>query len=263
MAESGVTAAGAVAYDDLFRALPPEWADDLLPAIQQRVRAGGRTLVVLDDDPTGTQTVHDVPVLTAWDLESLAHELASAPPVFYILTNSRSLPLHAAQAMNQIIGHNLAEASRQVGRRVAVVSRSDSTLRGHFPGEVEALAEGLGTAFDAWLIIPFFLEGGRYTIHNVHYVQEGAQLIPAGETPFARDAAFGYCASDLSHWVAEKTGGRISAGEVACITLDDIRLGGASCVADRLKALPHGAICAVNAASYRDLEVFVLGLRCP
>ncbi len=84
-----------------------------------------------------------------------------------------------------------------------MVSRSDSTLRGHYPGEVDALAEGLGQRFDATLIIPFFLEGGRYTPNDIHYVAEGDALIPA-ETPFARDAAFGYRSSDLRDWVDER-----------------------------------------------------------
>jgi uncharacterized protein YgbK (DUF1537 family) len=47
---------------------------------------------------------------------------------------------------------------------------------------------------------------------------------------------------------------------VATITLDDLRLGGPDNVAEKLLSLPHGAMCAVNSASYRDQEVFVAGL---
>ena len=156
---------------------------------------------MLDDDPTGTQTVHNIPVLTEWSVASLRAELANDLPCFYILTNSRSLPLPGAQAMNVEIARNLREASHQAQRDFVIVSRSDSTLRGHFPGEVDALANALEQDFDGWLIIPFFLEGGRYTIGNVHYVAEGDKLVPAGETPFARDSAFGYRASNLREWV--------------------------------------------------------------
>jgi uncharacterized protein YgbK (DUF1537 family) len=141
-----------------------------------------------------------------------------------------------------------------------VVSRSDSTLRGHFPGEVESLVDSLETDFDAWLIIPYFLEGRRYTINDVHYVAEDDRLIPAGETPYAQDASFGYVASNLREWVAEKTGGRFSAADVATITLDDLRVGGPERVVEKLLSLPHGVMCVVNSVSYRDQEAFVAGL---
>jgi uncharacterized protein YgbK (DUF1537 family) len=246
--------------NETLAALPPEYAEDLRGSIRARVEASGRALVVLDDDPTGTQTVHDVPVLTTWEVDALAAELSSGGPVFYILTNSRSLPAAGADALNREIGRNLLEASRRTGREVAVVSRSDSTLRGHFPGEVAALSEALGGNFDGWLIVPFFLEGGRYTIDDVHWVAEGDQLIPAGQTPYARDAAFGYVHSNLKDWVAEKSGGRIDAATVASISLDEIRRGGPAAVTARLMEIRGGQCCVINAASYRDLEVFVMGL---
>ncbi|MHB0858678.1 MAG: four-carbon acid sugar kinase family protein [Anaerolineae bacterium] len=242
---------------ELLACLPPEWPEDLLPAIRARLHD---KVVVLDDDPTGTQTVHGVPVLTEWSVAGLREELGNALPAFYILTNSRSLPLEQARDLNAAIGRNLAQAARETDRRVAVVSRSDSTLRGHFPGEVQALAESLGGGFHAWLLIPFFLEGGRYTIDDVHYVAEGSQLVPAGRTEFARDAAFGYCASNLRRWVEEKTEGRVSADAVSSLSLADIRLGGPERVRERLLALASGSICVVNAAGYRDLEVLVQGL---
>jgi uncharacterized protein YgbK (DUF1537 family) len=244
----------------LLASLPDEWPVDLLPEIQTQVKAGDRTLVVLDDDPTGTQTVHDVPVLTEWSTEALRDELKSGCPLLYVLTNSRSLPLSEARSVNREIGRHLVEAARQAGRRYAVVSRSDSTLRGHFPGEVEALAEALGQGFHAWLLIPFFQEGGRYTIHDVHYVADCERLVPAGETEFARDETFGYRASNLRQWVEEKTEGRIPAETVASISLEDIRCGGPRCVTERLLELADGTVCIVNAASNRDLEVFTCGL---
>jgi len=233
---------------------------DLRPMIRARVDASAPKLVVLDDDPTGTQTVHDVPVLTAWEVELLCQELADPSPVCYILTNSRSLPAADAIALNGTLGRNLTSAVQQVGRAVTIVSRSDSTLRGHFPHEVDALADALGGDFDACLLVPFFEEGGRYTAADVHYVAEGDRLIPAGQTPFAADAAFGYRSSNLRDWVAEKTAGRVRAEEVASISLEDLRCGGPDCVTERLAALPSGSYCIVNAVSYRDLEVFVAGL---
>src|SRR5262245_51947924 len=128
---------------DLFATLPQDWPEDTLPAIQ----ASGEKVVVLDDDPTGTQTVYGIPVLTKWPVETLCIELANDLPAFYLLTNSRSMSLSEAQALNAEIGRNLVEAARSTGRRFVVASRSDSTLRGHFPGEVDALAEALGGGF--------------------------------------------------------------------------------------------------------------------
>lgn len=244
----------------LLASLPQPWPESLLPTIQQQLAVGQRSLIVLDDDPTGTQTVYDLPVLTEWTVETLGAELAQGTPTFYILTNSRSLPLPAAQELNAEIGCNLVAAAQSTGRDFAVVSRSDSTLRGHYPGETDALTAAMGQQVDATLIIPFFLEGGRFTINDVHYVAEGDQLTPAAATPFAQDAAFGYRNSDLRAWVEEKTGGRVAAAAVASITIEDVRLGGPAAIAQKLLDLPAGAVCIVNCAGTRDMEVFVSGL---
>ena len=245
---------------DTLNSLPPEWPHDSLPAIRSAMRQRGDKVAVLDDDPTGCQTIHGIPVLTDWSVESIVSELNNDLPTFFLLTNSRSLPLPEAQRLNAEIGHNLMEASRGVGRGLVVVSRSDSTLRGHFPGEVDALAQALRQDFDAVLLAPFFKEGGRYTINNVHYVADGEWLVPAGETEFAGDAAFGYHASDLRQWVEEKTNGNILSDAVHSISIEDIRVGGPERVARRLAGLPHGSVCIINAASMRDLEVLVQGL---
>ncbi|MCB0127993.1 MAG: hypothetical protein KDE58_37270 [Caldilineaceae bacterium] len=244
----------------LLGELPPLWPQELLPTIRAQNAANGRVLVVLDDDPTGTQTVYDLPVLTEWTVEALTAEFQRKTPTFYILTNSRALPLPEAQALNATIAYNLLAAAQATGTDFAVVSRSDSTLRGHFPGETDALVGALGQQVDATLIIPFFLEGGRYTINDIHWVAEGDQLIPAAATPFAKDAAFGYRHSDLRAWVEEKTGGAVAAADVATVTLDEIRRGGPDAVARKLLSLPAGAICAINCAATRDMEVFVSGL---
>ncbi len=253
-----------IRQDEFFAHLPPEWPQDLLPLIQARLREAGRKLVVLDDDPTGTQTVHGVAVLTQWPVERLAEELLRPEPVVYLLTNSRSLTGSEAEALYETTGRRLREAARDnaglTSAKVSVVSRSDSTLRGHFPGEVAALARGLGQAFDAWLVVPCFPEGGRFTVDDIHYVADGEWLVPAGQTEFARDKTFGYRASNLREWVAEKTGGAVPVEQVTSISLAGLRQGGPAAVTRKLLHLPRGAVCVVNAASYRDLEVLVLGL---
>ncbi len=225
----------------LFDALPPPWPEPLRETIRTRVVAGGRKVVVLDDDPTGTQTVHGVPVLTEWSVPSLTAELAGEGSLFFVLTNSRSMPLAAAQQLNREIGNNLVAASKAAGREFVVISRSDSTLRGHFPGETDALAEALGVPFDGQLLIPAFFEGGRYTVGDEHYVEEAKWLVPAAETPFAQDATFGYRSSNLREWVAEKSEGgyRSQRGGVAF----PARHSGGRCCSHRCASVRAGERC--------------------
>ncbi len=246
--------------DERLSQLPPEWPVDLLPQIRESIHKSGQKVVVLDDDPTGTQTVHGVPVLTGWAVPDLIQELASGDPAVYLLTNSRSLPAEEAQTLNHEIGTRLRQAQTAAGRELTLISRSNSTLRGHFPSEVSALEKGFQENFSAWLIVPFFPEGGRFTIDDIHYVADGEWLVPAGQTEFAGDKVFGYRSSNLREWAAEKTNGAVSAAEVASISIEDLRQGGPQMAAERLLALPQGAFCVVNAASYRDLEVLVMGL---
>lgn len=236
-----------------FAALPPIWPRDVLAG--NRTASSASTLVVLDDDPTGTQTVRDVAVVTAWDVPTLRVELSGAPACFYILTNSRSLTGDASRALHRELALNLRSAAVATRQPIVITSRSDSTLRGHYPLETDTLAAELGP-FDAMFLVPYFEAGGRYTIEDTHYVADGERLVPAAETPFARDAAFGYRSSHLPSWVEEKTAGRIRAAEVASIPLALIRRGGPGAVAERLRALPRDSVCIVNAAAPRDVEVF-------
>jgi uncharacterized protein YgbK (DUF1537 family) len=250
---------------ELLSSLPPEWEEKgLLRRIQDKIKVSGRKVVVLDDDPTGTQTVNNVLVLTEWSVEALQYALARGEAVFYILTNSRSYPAEQALAMNREIAENLAAAAQRLNRDFDVVSRSDSTLRGHYPREVQALRSALedrlGITYDGEIIAPFFFEGGRFTVHDIHWVQEGEWLIPAAQTEYAQDPIFGYHHSNLRQWVEEKTNGQVTADSVVSITLDLIRTGGPSAVAATLRTVTEGRSVIVNAVTYRDMEVFVLGL---
>ena len=244
----------------LGQTVPPPIGDaDLETTVHRAVNASGRKVVALDDDPTGVQTVHDTAVLARWDRRALAAELRRPPPLFFLLTNARSLSEDRAMALNREIAGNLLDASRESEVSFAVVSRSDSTLRGHFPAETDALAGVLG-GVDGVLICPAFFEGGRFTAGDVHYVREGERLTPAAETEFARDATFGYRARSLPEWVEEKSRGRTKASEVAAISLDEIRGGGSDLVADRFRGIHGGQPVVVNALDYPDLWTVVLGL---
>jgi uncharacterized protein YgbK (DUF1537 family) len=245
---------------ELGHAPPPPINDpDLERQVRDAVAASERKVVALDDDPTGVQTVHNTAVLARWNRDVLAAELRRSAPLFFVLTNARSLPEEGATALNREIAAQLLAASRDSGAPFAIVSRSDSTLRGHFPAETDALAGVLG-GVDGVLICPAFFEGGRVTAGDVHYVREGERLTPAAETEFARDATFGYRARSLPEWVEEKSRGQISASGVASISLEDIRRGGPDRVADRLRRVRGGHPVIVNALDYPDLWTVVLGL---
>lgn len=244
----------------VLQSLPPEWPLDPIDDIHRLNQSNSKTLVVLDDDPTGTQTVHDIEVLTEWSVGSIVEQFRKKPKCFFILTNSRSLSSEKASALIKDICGNLSIAAKSVENiDYTVVLRGDSTLRGHFPEEADAAVSLLGE-MDAWIICPFFLQGGRYTIKDIHYVADSDWLVPAGDTEFARDASFGYKSSNLREWVEEKTRGRIPASSVSSISINLLRKGGPDAVCDTLCNLQKGSTCIVNAASDRDMAVFSAGM---
>ncbi len=240
--------------------LPPQWPDDPLPEIRDFLGKSSKKIVVLDDDPTGTQTVHDVPVLTEHSVEALRREMADDFPIFYILVNSRGLPVDRARTLNAKIAGNLVQASRRTNKDFVLISRSDSTLRGHYPAEIDSIAEAANLDYDGLIFTPFFLEGGRYTLNNIHYVVEGEWLTPVGQTAFAQDPAFSFQESDIPRHIEEKTASSIKSNDVTMVALDDVRSGGPARVSEILSQVTNRTVVGVNAVSMRDIEVFVLGL---
>lgn len=249
-----------VDFLETINSLPPEFPKSLLEENRNSFLTGNFSIIVLDDDPTGTQTIFDVPVLTTWSGEAILQELKNQTPLFFILTNSRSLVANDANDLATEIGQNIKKASELSGRKTLVISRGDSTLRGHYPNEVDALAKGLEIENSPQILIPAFFQGGRHTINDVHYVREGDKLLPAAETPFAKDETFGYRSSDLKDYVEEKTEGSKKANEVVSISIKDLRIGGPDKVAEMLDGLKTEQVCVVNAADQSDLDVFASGL---
>ena len=249
---------GTITLKEAFAALPDPWPIDPLPEIKQEILNNPARVFSLDDDPTGSQTVENVSLLTDWSVESLKREFGSEQEASFILLNTRSMTGIEAEKINRQVGKNLYEASRSCGEKVAVISRSDSTLRGHFPREVLALADSILPDYDALIFIPFFWEGGRYTINDIQYVSDGELLTPVGETPFAQDAVFAYKSSNLRDWIEEKFRGEVLANEVASVSIEDIREGGPDAVLDALESLEGQKMCIVNAAVMRDIDVFTL-----
>ena len=208
-------------------------------------------IIILDDDPTGSQTVHSCLLLTRWDVRTLQSGLADESPIFFILTNTRALPPQEAASVTREVCRNLTTALVDFNEPWIVVSRSDSTLRGHYPVETDVISEELGP-FDAHFLVPAFFEGGRITRDAVHYVVTDGIEIPAHETPFARDAVFGYSTAYLPDYVAEKTGGRIPATNVA---LFGPEVDGAERM-EKLEELTGNACCAVSAETQAQLDEF-------
>jgi uncharacterized protein YgbK (DUF1537 family) len=218
-------------------------------------------LVVLDDDPTGSQTVHSCLLLTRWDADTLRDALVDAAPLFFVLTNTRGMDAQRAEKITREVCRNLKivlDGLARSGRIIEpiVISRSDSTLRGHYPVETDVIAEELGP-FDAHFLIPAFIEGGRITRDGVHYLLVDGEPVAVNETEFARDSVFGYSQAFLPAYIEEKTRGRIRAGQVERFGLADVRGG---CLA-RLMTLSGNVTCVVDAETHDDLAAFAADLR--
>jgi uncharacterized protein YgbK (DUF1537 family) len=209
-------------------------------------------IIVLDDDPTGSQTVHSCLLLTRWDVATLKTALADAAPLFFVLTNTRGMDAARAAAVTREVCVNLKAALADFAGPVLFVSRSDSTLRGHYPVETDVMNEILGP-FDATLLTPGFFEGGRITRDSTHYLLVDGTPVPTHETEFARDSVFGYSTAYLPDYVAEKTGGRVAAADVARLTLADLRKGRAG---GWLAALANDTVGVVDGESPDDYRSF-------
>jgi len=205
-----------------------------------------RKVIVLDDDPTGSQTVHSAPLLLRWDPESLRRGLRHPSPLLFVLANTRALEPEAARERVREICRGLRQVLAELEaagelERWLVVSRGDSTLRGHFPLEVEAIQAELGP-FDATLLAPAFLPGGRTTRGGVHYLHGD----PVHTTDFARDRLFGFSSSFLPEWVAQKTRGAIPAASVERLDLAELD-GCAATLRARVDSFSAQRVVAVDA----------------
>lgn len=239
--------------------------ESLVKAKLDEVRAGfNKKIIVLDDDPTGIQTVHDVFVYTDWSIETLRMGFAEQNPMFFILTNSRSFSIQETSKAHQELAKNICQVSKETGQDFVIISRGDSTLRGHYPIETDALRtvveDNADIQYDGEVICPFFLEGGRLTIDNVHYVKEGQNLVPAGETEFAKDRTFGFGSSHLGDYVKEKTNHTFQAEQCTYITLDELRGIKIDEIVNKLTNVEDFNKIIVNAIGYIDLRVFCIAL---
>ena len=210
-------------------------------------------IIAIDDDPTGSQTVHSCLLLMEWDVDTLVEGLRDDSPIFFILSNTRAMNPQQAREVTQEICQNLKQAIAIAKvEDFLVVSRSDSTLRGHYPLETDIIAKELG-GFDAHFLTPAFFEGGRVTVEGVHYLSIDGVLTPVSETEFANDSVFGYSYSYLPDYVAEKTQGKIASQSVVEFSLADIR---ADKLQPRLLELKHNQCVVVDGESQSDFDLF-------
>ena len=237
-------------------------------AVAAPVAAAGRVLVVLDDDPTGTRSVSNVPVLTCWEEDdfrwAFTHLMGTTPTLaVYVLTNTRSLEPVEAAAWNREIVTNALAAAVHTDTTLGFVSRSDSTLRGHYPLEPDVIAATLkavtGQSTDGVVIVPAFPDAGRITVGDVHYMRNGGTLTPVAETEFAKDASFGYQNSEMARYVEEKSSDRFKAADVIVLDLNIIR-GGAAGIAGAIAAATDSKPIVVDVVTEDDLRALALGL---
>ncbi len=227
--------------------------------------AGRFKIVVLDDDPTGSQTVHSCPLLLQWDRATLLEGLARPSPLLFVLANTRALAPEAAALRVQEIARALKGAMAELDAAAGpdapginhwlIVSRGDSTLRGHFPLEVDGLEAELGP-FDATFLVPAFLQGGRTTVAGVHLLHGE----PVHASAFGSDGLFGYGTSFLPAWVAEKTAGRIPADQVELVGLKKLE-GTQEGLLQRLAGLEGNPCVAVDAERPQQLGALAAAVR--
>ena len=232
--------------------------------LAKEIAANNKKIVVLDDDPTGVQTVHDIHVYTGWDHDSIKAGFEEENNLFYVMTNSRGFTAEQTTKAHHEIAAVVDEVARETGREYIYISRSDSTLRGHYPLETELLKADYekytGKQIDGEIMCPFFKEGGRFTIGDVHYVKYGDELVNACETEFAKDKTFGYKAASMPAYIEEKTAGAYKAENVICISLEDIHDMAFDKIEAQLMSVKDFNKIIVNAVDYADLKVFCVAL---
>ena len=204
--------------------------------------------IVLDDDPTGTQSASHVTVLLESSATLIADALAEADSV-YLLTNSRAISEHEAVALMNAIRSDAAEASEKLGEEIQFVLRGDSTLRGHVFAETQVFTD----ADSVIVFVPAFPDGGRTTEGGVHYVRQGDQRVPAHLTEFADDPVFPFSTAVLVDYVSEKSG-----RDAVSVPLDEVRAGG---VESALLSAAPGSVVLPDVVTNDDVRLIARAIE--
>ncbi|MFC7394164.1 four-carbon acid sugar kinase family protein [Scopulibacillus cellulosilyticus] len=246
---------------DTFPGVEHRMVNELL---EKALKDLNKKIIVLDDDPTGVQTVHDISVFTDWSIESIEQGFNEKQSMFFILTNSRGFTAEETENAHREIAYNILTVAAKLNREFIIISRGDSTLRGHYPLETNVLKETIEASseikFDGEVLLPFFKEGGRLTINNIHYVQHDLELIPAGDTEFAKDRTFGYTKSHLGEWIEEKTNGAYQAEDTLYISLNLLRSLDIEEITNQLLNVNDFNKVVVNAIDEADVKIFTVAL---
>lgn len=242
----------------------PAYGSNLTTLWEKERALFSHKIIVLDDDPTGVQTVHGIPVFTDWSEETIVEMFEEKRQMVFLLTNSRAFSEEQTRQVHTDIANRIAFASEKLDVPYLLISRGDSTLRGHYPLETVVLKDTLeqvsSAHFDGEIILPFFKEGGRETIDDTHYVKQGDSYTPAGETEFARDRMFGFTNSNLKKWVEERTQGAYLADDVLSISLDELRALDLTSMGNKLMNLKNFQKLIVNAVTEDDVKAFSIAL---
>lgn len=250
--------------EEVFASYPPPDTATIQRRWNETTPSFSHKIIVLDDDPTGVQTVHGVSVYTDWEEKTIEQGFQESNSLFFILTNSRAFSAERTEQVHREIAQRVERIAAKFKQPYLLISRSDSTLRGHYPLETAVMKETIeqtsGHRIDGEILIPFFQEGGRLTVDNVHYVQQDDRLIPAGETEFAQDRTFGYQASHLGEWIEEKTKGAYTKDAVTYISLSSIRRLAIEEITEQLLQVSHFGKVVVNALTEEDIKLFSIAL---
>jgi uncharacterized protein YgbK (DUF1537 family) len=217
---------------------------------------------VLDDDPTGTQAMADVPIVLDWADDAVATAVREDDPSVHLLTNSRAHPPAAAAAVTA----SAARAARAAFPDARLLLRGDSTLRGHVYEEYDAARTALGHPHGAvpLLLVPAFPAAGRVTVDGVHLLERDGGRVPLHDTEYATDGALAYADARLARWADDRSGGRLAAADAVEIPLAVVRTDGRRAVCEALLAASgkgRPAVVVPDAETGADLEVIAAGLR--
>ena len=245
-------------YSDVLNKHRNNEVYDLLDEkVNQYLTTFNYKVIVLDDDPTGTQTVNSIPVYTHYDDPSIHDMFMESSRTVFLLTNSRAMSEAQTEALHVEIGERIEKIARIHERQYLIISRGDSTLRGHYPLELDSLYKAR-PIFQGEIIIPAFFEGGRYTYNDVHYLKQGETLVPVSETEFAADKTFGFTHAHLPSYLKEKNKQPIPDHDIISISIEELRMKKIQQIKEKLSPGDSYKRIIVNALNENDLKIFLI-----
>ena len=217
-------------------------------------------VIVIDDDPTGSQTVNNCLLLLKWDYSTLIKGFKSNSNLFFILANTRSLSENDAKSRLEEICKVLKKiiSTESYKEEFIFVSRGDSTLRGHNFLEPNVINNCLGP-FDATFHIPAFIEGKRLTIDGVHFVEN----IPISQTIFSKDKIFGFETSNIKDLLIQKSKFQLKSEDIQNLKLSELKILKSeekNIVFKKLKNLKKNSHVIVDIKNYSQLRQFSLAI---